>query len=145
VNDMEVSSRTKTLVCIDLMLLFSLSDLSPVRWRRKSTPASRTPAAPSAGGPHTNGEKTDEKRNPLLERVKNTKLSCFRSLAMGRAGTAQKGRQGPLVPFGAHPLDHHAVVIPTAGTTSPETVSTMVPHSRVWQWLLRQSQLIVKG
>ncbi|XP_071438636.1 uncharacterized protein [Hetaerina americana] len=66
-------------------------NLSPARWRKKSTSAGRTPVAP-ASGPHPG---SDEKRNPLLEKVKNTKLSCFRSLAVGRAGGPHKGRQGP--------------------------------------------------
>ncbi|XP_046403277.1 uncharacterized protein LOC124168926 [Ischnura elegans] len=100
-------------------------DLSPVRWRRKSTPASRTPPVSSAGGPLASADKMDEKRNPLLERVKNTKLSCFRSLG-GKGGPgAHKGRQGA---FGAlHPLQHPVIVPASAanGTKSPEIVSSL--------------------
>lgn len=54
------------------------TDLSPVRWqRRKST--SGLDVTSECGRPGHQARASREKRNPLLDRVKNTRLSCFGS------------------------------------------------------------------
>jgi len=54
------------------------TDLSPVRWqRRKSSGGQDANYECDSLGRHARASR--EKRNPLLDRVKNTRLSCFRS------------------------------------------------------------------
>lgn len=83
----------------NLMSRSIVADLSPVRWRRRESSApvvvkERSSTAgvgssrywsPQRGRRPSGGEK--EKRNPLLERVKNTRLSCFRSSGRSIAGS----------------------------------------------------------
>ncbi|XP_063225166.1 ligand of Numb protein X 2-like isoform X2 [Bacillus rossius redtenbacheri] len=77
-------------------------NMSPVRWRRGEAYAlrderplmsprrARRPASPPAAAA---AAASREKRNPLLDRVKNTRLSCFRSPAPARAddGAGSRG------------------------------------------------------
>lgn len=53
-----------------------LADLSPVRWQQRRKSSSDKDAGEVRQVSHTPSR---EKRNPLLDRVKNTRLSCFRS------------------------------------------------------------------
>ncbi|XP_021930735.1 uncharacterized protein LOC110835126 isoform X2 [Zootermopsis nevadensis] len=52
-------------------------DLSPVRWQRRRSSSGQQDAA--GEGRQASPIASREKRNPLLDRVKNTRLSCFRS------------------------------------------------------------------
>lgn len=87
--------------------------MSPVRWRRRenttSPPKDRVVASscgigsgvgsrywsPQRGRRPSGGEK--EKRNPLLERVKNTRLSCFRSSGRSTTGSDVLEVRGDIV------------------------------------------------
>lgn len=51
-----------------------LADLSPVRWRRR-----KSVSGEESEQPGRQARASREKRNPLLDRVKNTRLSCFKS------------------------------------------------------------------
>lgn len=54
------------------------TDLSPVRWQRRKN-SKGLDVSSECGQPGHQARASREKRNPLLDRVKNTRLSCFGS------------------------------------------------------------------